>query len=75
MENKVIVYDKVLKVVETSDIKEINNYLSNYSPVDDTTCLVWDIISCVPANITLTGREYPIYVLGQKYKHIDHINK
>lgn len=75
MENKVIIYDKVLKVVESSDIDQINKYLSTYSPVDDTTCLVWDIITCVPSNITSEGRDYPNYVLGQKYKHIDHINK
>lgn len=75
MENKVIVYDKVLKVMELSNPNEVDKYLSSYSPVDDSTCLVWDLITCLPSNISMEGNDYVVYILGQKYKHIDHTNK
>ncbi len=74
MENKVIVYDKILEIREALYQDEANELLSEYVKIDDTTCLVWDVISCVcsyyPPNETIKR----IYTLGKRYKRIDHTN-
>lgn len=75
MEKKTIVYDKVLEVEETDYINTANKLLSTYEKIDETTCLTWDLISCVCSYNPRKEYIETIYVLGKKYKRIDHTNK
>lgn len=74
MDEKTIIYDKVFEVVEVYDIKNLKKYLSDCKQIDRTTCLTWDVIACFTMDTMGNGDDNIVYILGKKYKRIDHIN-